>query len=146
MNKLLAFVHRRVLPSVLASLMSVSGLVTALAPMDALAKPGSAKRSEARGRVSADLGDELRAPKAKKARWSKDINGTQFLQLLVTSKSDDAQMTNLRNEVKKLGGVVQVHLAGQLHQRDRLDAPRGDHAFSFGHDAPGREGNGLQPG
>ena len=105
---LMSFFQRRLLPTVMAVVMSATGMVGALAPINAVAKSHGEKRSEQRGHIARDLDDELKAPKVKKSRWSKDVGGVHTVQLLVKSDGADAQMTDLRAEVLRLGGQVQV--------------------------------------
>ena len=108
--------RRRILPALLAGVMSFSGVVGALTPIAAVAKDKddkwAEKRIKDRGRVAADLDDELKQPKLKKQRWSKDKGGVQMLQLLVKSDASDDQLNDLRGEVEQLGGQVLV-----LHSR-----------------------------
>jgi serine protease AprX len=113
-NRIHHYIHRRLLPSLMAGVMALSGLVTAVTPLEALARgergERGAKYSEARkearknrqDRVAKDLAEELQAPRHKKkdkARWSREVNGVHMVQLLVTSDGADPQMRALRAEV-----------------------------------------------
>lgn len=64
-------------------------------------------------KIARDLGDELSPVRAPRAPWARDLNGVRHVQaVLVVGESADAEMNELREHVRRLGGAVQaVHPA-----------------------------------
>ena len=120
MNTFRTCIQRRLLPSLMAAIMSATGMASALAPIPSLAQNDRGQkhhelRQAQRGQVAKDLDDEIKLHKKKKVRWSREVDGVHTVQLLVSSDATDPQMAALRTEVTRLGGKVQV-----VHQNLRL--------------------------
>ena len=65
-------------------------------------------------KVARDLEDALNTAMPHSARWSREIGGQRHVQVVIVSNSSDAEMTDLRADIAKVGGSVHVRLPG-LH-------------------------------
>lgn len=66
----------------------------------------------AHAKIAHDLDGEINENRAPKEKWARDVNGVRHVQVVIVSDSPDAEMTELRAQVLRLGGSVHaVHPA-----------------------------------
>jgi serine protease AprX len=91
-----------------AAMAALAVAFTGLAPMTAAAAPVKAKKDK----VAKDLRDAVASLSTPKARWAKDVNGVRQVQVVISAKTSEVDMTTLRNAVKAAGGSVHVRMPG----------------------------------
>ena len=90
----------------------VTCLALLFAALGLPAAHANSRGDEKRAKVARDLDDEVAAPAASKPKWARDVNGVRHVQVVIVSNDPDAEMTNLRAQVLRLGGSVHaVHPA-----------------------------------
>ncbi|MBL0124364.1 MAG: hypothetical protein IPP88_17105 [Betaproteobacteria bacterium] len=55
-------------------------------------------------KIAHDLDGEINETRAPKAKWARDVNGVRHVQVVIVSDPPDAEMTELRAQVLRLGG------------------------------------------
>src|SRR5436305_5511443 len=103
-SRFIVLVERRWLRKLPAIVALFATLVGSGAQTAAYARPLDAQPRK----VARDLADALDESRPSKASWTRSVRGTRQVQAVVVSSSSDAQMTDLRNYVVGIGGVIQA--------------------------------------
>jgi hypothetical protein len=103
------FLNRRVLPSLLSALLVIGGPAAARVPGTVVGTAALTKApAKQKGKIAADLAEELATPGKKKGKWSKHHKGQHVVNAIVTSDAADRDMAALQAQVAALGGTVVV--------------------------------------
>ena len=103
------FINRRLLPTILSALLVVGGPAAARVPGTVVGTAAATKApAQKKGKISADLAQELTTPGKHKGKWSKQHKGQHVVNAIVTSDASDRDMASLQAEVTALGGTVVV--------------------------------------
>ena len=110
MNPLSQFtvlIERRALKAFFKRLVAATAALAMLGGQPAFAAPVVKPK-----KVAKDLQAALDAPTTPNAKWAKDVNGARQVQVVIMSNSVDKEMTDLRTNIKGLGGSVHVAMPG----------------------------------
>ena len=109
-TKFIVLIERRALKQAftLFMLLALALGLALLSGQRASAAPGKVKEKK----IARDLQAALDSPTTPTAKWTRDINGQRHVQVVIMSSSSDDEMTNLRTDIKAVGGSVHVAMPG----------------------------------